>query len=85
MCLLSSLQRPVNWLRELESMHTGMFTLTGDSYSQSRATALVVDIGARNTGVTAIYEGMVLRKSKQGSSSSQRHCTDTIQLYTGHH
>ncbi|QIW99972.1 hypothetical protein AMS68_005490 [Peltaster fructicola] len=35
------------------------------AYSQSRPTALVVDIGARNTGITAICDGMVLKKTIQ--------------------
>jgi len=33
-------------------------------YSQGKATALVVDIGHQNTSVTALWEGMVIRKSK---------------------
>ncbi|KAK3698029.1 Actin-related protein 4 [Vermiconidia calcicola] len=33
------------------------------AYSQGKATALVVDVGHRNTSVTALWEGMVLRKS----------------------
>jgi hypothetical protein len=36
-----------------------MFTIR---YSQGKATALVVDIGHKNTSVTALYDGMVLRK-----------------------
>jgi actin-related protein 4 len=38
--------------------------LTTFRYSQSKATALVVDIGALNTSVTALWDGMVLQKSK---------------------
>lgn len=34
------------------------------AYSQGKATALVIDIGHQNTAVTAMYEGMVLRKSE---------------------
>jgi actin-related protein 4 len=37
------------------------------SYSQSKATALVVDIGALNTSVTALWDGMVLTKSESAS------------------
>ena len=33
-------------------------------YSQGKASALVVDIGHQNTSVTALWEGMVLKKSK---------------------
>lgn len=33
-------------------------------YSQGKPTALVVDVGAQKTSVTALWEGMVLRKSK---------------------
>ena len=33
-------------------------------YSQGKATALVVDIGHQNTSVTALWEGMVLKKSE---------------------
>lgn len=33
------------------------------AYAQGKATALVVDIGHQNTSVTAIWEGMVLKKS----------------------
>jgi actin-related protein len=38
--------------------------LTDFRYSQSKATALVVDIGALNTSVTALWDGMVLQKSE---------------------
>ena len=41
-----------------------MLILTLTSYSQGKATALVIDIGHQNTSLTAIWEGMVLRKSK---------------------
>lgn len=37
-------------------------------YSQSKATALVVDIGALNTSVTALWDGMVLQKSELHSN-----------------
>ncbi|KAK5172961.1 NuA4 histone acetyltransferase subunit [Saxophila tyrrhenica] len=33
------------------------------AYSQGKATALVVDVGHQNTSVTALWEGMVLKKS----------------------
>lgn len=33
------------------------------AYAQGKATALVVDVGHQNTSVTAIWEGMVLKKS----------------------
>lgn len=33
-------------------------------YSQGKATALVIDIGHQHTSVTALWEGMVLKKSK---------------------
>lgn len=45
--------------------------LTGYRYSQSKATALVVDIGALNTSVTALWDGMVLQKSECIHSSLQ--------------
>lgn len=44
--------------------------LTMSRYSQSKATALVVDIGALNTSVTALWDGMVLQKSKSLVSPS---------------
>lgn len=44
--------------------------LTTCRYSQSKATALVVDIGALNTSVTALWDGMVLQKSKSLMHSS---------------
>jgi hypothetical protein len=33
-------------------------------YSQGKATALIVDVGHLNTSVTALYDGMVLRKGE---------------------
>lgn len=36
----------------------------GDRYANGKATALVVDVGHFNTSVTALWEGMVLKKSK---------------------
>lgn len=33
------------------------------AYAQGKATALVVDVGHQNTSVTAVWEGMVLKKS----------------------
>lgn len=33
-------------------------------YSQGKATALVVDVGAQHTSCMALWEGMVLKKSE---------------------
>ena len=33
-------------------------------YANGKATALVVDVGHNNTSVTALWEGMVLKKSE---------------------
>ena len=33
-------------------------------YGNGKATALVVDVGHQNTSVTALWEGMVLKKSE---------------------
>jgi hypothetical protein len=38
-------------------------------YSQGKATALVIDVGHQNTSVTALWEGMPLRKSEYYSFS----------------
>ena len=35
-----------------------------DRYANGKATAIVVDVGHFNTSVTAVWEGMVLKKSK---------------------
>lgn len=38
--------------------------LTFSRYAAGKASALVIDIGHYNTSVTAMWEGMVLRKSE---------------------
>ncbi|KAI5361571.1 putative Actin family, ATPase, nucleotide binding domain-containing protein [Septoria linicola] len=50
------------------------------AYSQGKATALVVDIGHQNTSVTALHEGMVLKKSIQRTPLAGNWLNDQIRL-----
>nr|OQO27219.1 hypothetical protein B0A51_05314 [Rachicladosporium sp. CCFEE 5018] len=50
------------------------------AYSQSKATALVVDIGARNTSVTAVWDGMVLGKSLHHTPLAGDWLTNQVRL-----
>ena len=42
-------------------------------YANGKATALVVDVGHNNTSVTALWEGMVLKKSEFRSPPALAH------------
>ncbi|KAK3068558.1 NuA4 histone acetyltransferase subunit [Teratosphaeriaceae sp. CCFEE 6253] len=50
------------------------------AYGNGKATALVVDVGYRNTSVTALWEGMVLRKSLMHSPLAGNYLNDQIRL-----
>lgn len=50
------------------------------AYSQGKATALVVDMGHHNTSVTALHEGMVLKKSIQRTPLAGNWLSDQIRL-----
>ncbi|KAK3677299.1 Actin-related protein 4 [Recurvomyces mirabilis] len=48
------------------------------AYGNGKATALVVDVGHQNTSVTAVWEGMVLRKSIMHSNIASSFLSDQI-------
>ncbi|TKA67587.1 hypothetical protein B0A55_08708 [Friedmanniomyces simplex] len=50
------------------------------AYGNGKATALVVDVGHQNTSVTAIWEGMVLRKSLMHSPLAGSFLNDQIRM-----
>ncbi|KAK3634997.1 Actin-related protein 4 [Elasticomyces elasticus] len=50
------------------------------AYGNGKATALVVDVGHQNTSVTAIWEGMVLRKSLMHSPLAGKFLSDQIRI-----
>ncbi|KAK0279617.1 NuA4 histone acetyltransferase subunit [Friedmanniomyces endolithicus] len=50
------------------------------AYGNGKATALVVDVGHQNTSVTAIWEGMVLRKSMMHSPLAGSFLNDQIRM-----
>lgn len=53
------------------------------AYSQGKSTALVVDIGHQNTSVTALYDGMVLKKSVQRTPLAGNWLNNQIRLMYG--
>lgn len=65
MCLRSFWPRLDNWRRR---------------YANSKATALVVDVGHQQTSVTALWEGMVMKKSLLNSPIAGNYLNDQIRL-----
>ncbi|KXT10747.1 hypothetical protein AC579_6849 [Pseudocercospora musae] len=53
------------------------------AYSQGKATGLIVDIGHLNTSVTAMYEGMVLKKSIHHTPLAGNWLNEQIRLMYG--
>jgi actin-related protein 4 len=50
------------------------------AFSQGKPTALVVDVGHQNTSVTAMYEGMILKKSVHKTPLAGNWINDQIRL-----
>ncbi|KJX95190.1 Actin/actin-like protein [Zymoseptoria brevis] len=53
------------------------------AYSQGKPTALVIDIGHHNTSVTALWEGMVLKKSVHHTPLAGSWLNDQVRLMLG--
>lgn len=79
-CILPSQDRAIGGVGE-PSVRSECTLLTRASYSQGKATALVIDVGHQNTSVTALWEGMVLKKSELPLASP---VFVMMSLYTSH-